>query len=258
VRLRDKIALVTGAGSGIGRATALLFAKEGAKVLVVDIDSEGGRETAEIIEKMGGTAIFVEADVSKEADVKKIVEVVVDKYRKIDVLHNNAGVVLVKDLVDTGEKEWTKVLDVNLKGMFLVSKHTIPEMIKRGGGSIINTASGFGLTGAASYTAYCASKGGVIALTRAMAIELAPHNIRVNCICPGVVSTPMLDKCIRITSEVSGENEEETRKSWRGSQPLGRFGKPEEIAHAALYLASNESSYTTGAILSVDGGVTAQ
>jgi NAD(P)-dependent dehydrogenase (short-subunit alcohol dehydrogenase family) len=259
LRLKDKVALITGAGRGIGRATALLFAKEGAKVVVDDVNEKNGRKTVELIRNIGGTATFVRGDVSKEVEVKKMVEAAVNEYGRLDILHNNAGVEFdPKELVDWSEKEYNRVLDVNLKGIFFVSKYVIPEMVKHGGGSIINAASQYAFTGAAKYTVYCGSKGGVVSITKAMAIELAPHNIRVNCICPGVILTPMIAHGIEKSSKASGVSEDEIRRNWEKTFPIKRFGKPEEIAYAALYLASDESSYTTGATLIVDGGTSAQ
>lgn len=258
MRLKDKVALITGGASGMGRAAAYLFSKEGAKVAVLDVDIEGGNKTVDMIKSYGGEAFYVKGDVSKEVDVEKAVKEIISNYHQLNVLFNNAGIVLVKDLIDTEEKEWSKLIDINLKGMFLLSKHVVPEMIKAGGGSIINTASIYGLVGAAKYTAYCASKGGVIGLTKAMAIELAPYNIRVNCICPGNISTSMLENEAVIWSKLWGKDVKEIKEEFSRMQPLKRVGLPEEVAYVALFLASDESSYVTGSAFIVDGGATAQ
>jgi NAD(P)-dependent dehydrogenase (short-subunit alcohol dehydrogenase family) len=244
-KLEGKVALITGAGSGIGRATALLFAKEGAKVSVVDYVPAGGKETAKMVREAGGEAIFIEADVSKAADVEKMIKTTLDKYRRIDILYNNAGVMgAYAFTADTPEKKWDTILNINLKGVFLGSKHVIPVMLNQGGGVIINTASTAGIVGLPGLPAYCASKAGVIQLTKTMALEYADQNIRVNCICPGGIMTAMTQP----------PGPDEPLPPFRQSQPMRRFGQPEEIARAALYLASDDSSYVTGAALVVDGG----
>jgi NAD(P)-dependent dehydrogenase (short-subunit alcohol dehydrogenase family) len=253
-RLKDKVALITGAGSGIGRATAILFAEEGAKVVVVDVNEEGANETVRLIKANGGEAVAVKADVTKESDVERMVKISVEKYGKIDVLFNNAGVSLIGRLIDTTEKEWNRTIDINLKGIFLCSKHVVPQMMKQGGGSIINAGSEAGIIGHANYTVYCASKGGVIQLTRAMAVELAPYNIRVNCTCPGWILTPMAEW--EFPKFFLGKSREEAIQLISKSVPLGRIGKPEDVARAVLFFASDESSYVTGAALRIDGGLT--
>lgn len=248
MQLKDKVAVITGAGSGIGRATALLFAQEGAKVVVADYSDEGGEETVKQIEEKGGKATFVRVDVSQAADVQKMVKAATDKYGRLNILYNNAGI--EGPSAPTGnlsEADWDRVLSVNLKGVFLGSKYAIPQMLKQGSGVIINTASIAGLVGFNNMPAYCASKGGVISLTKAMALEYAKNNIRVNCICPGVIRTPMLNRTPSPAVEAMVKRE-----------PIGRFGEPEEIAQAALYLASDRSSFITGTALIVDGGWTAR
>jgi NAD(P)-dependent dehydrogenase (short-subunit alcohol dehydrogenase family) len=250
-RLKDKVAVITGAGSGIGRAIALLFAEEGAKVSIFDINSKDGLETEALIKKRDKEAMFIKVDVSKEEEVKKAFKSVIEKYKKLDILCNNAGISYSSPLINTDEKDWDRVLNINLKGVFLCSKHAIPELIKTSG-SIINISSIAGIIGLANETAYCASKGGVISLTKAMALELAPYKIRVNCICPGSTLTPMFENILKSTGDY-----EKALKANIERIPLKRIGKPEDIAYAALYLASEESSYVTGSVLVVDGGWTA-
>jgi len=245
-KLDGKVALITGAGSGIGRATALLFVKEGAKVVVVDYVPEGGEETVKMIREAGGEAIFIDADVSKAADVERMIKTTVDKYGRIDILYNNAGIMgAYAFTADTPEKKWDTILNINLKGVFLGSRHAIPVMLNQGGGVIINTASTAGMLGLPGLPAYCASKAGVIQLTKTIALEYADQNIRVNCICPGGILTPM---------SRPPDAADAVQPPFRQSQPMRRFGEPEEVARAALYLASDDSSYVTGAALVVDGG----
>ncbi len=252
MRLKDKVAIVTGAGSGIGRATANLFAKEGAKIVAADIEPSLGKELVEQISKNKGTAVQVAVDVSKAEEVKEMIDKCINSFGKLDILFNNAGIEGPEGLLwENEEEDWNKVIDVNLKGIFLGCKYAIPRMMKTKG-SIINTASELGLVGTTSHPAYSASKGGVIALTRSLALQCAPYGIRVNCICPGATETPLLNRWI-------GEKQKKQRTQQVIEEiPLGRLGKPIEIAYAALYLASEESSFTTGSILLIDGGSTAQ
>jgi len=250
MKLKGKAVLITGASSGIGRATALLFAREGAKVAVNYSHSKDEADyVVGLILEAGGEAFAVKADVSDEKAVKNMIEEVMKKFGRIDILFNNAGIELQKPLVLTTGDEWDKVLAVNLKGMFNCAKHAVPHMKS---GVIINTASAMGLVGSANLAAYCASKGGVVALTKSMALEFAPK-VRVNCICPGAIDTPMLRRFIDATP-----NPKETEKQFASMHPLGRLGQPEEIARAALFLASDESSFVTGHALVADGGFTAQ
>jgi meso-butanediol dehydrogenase/(S,S)-butanediol dehydrogenase/diacetyl reductase len=253
-KLQNKVAAITGAGSGIGRATALLFAKEGAKVVVLDKNDSLGVNTESAVKKMGYEGRFVHVDVSKESDVKRAIEEVLSLHGKLDVMFNNAGIILVKDVVDCSEEDWEAVVGVNLKGVFLGSKYAAAHMVSRRTGTIINTASIYGMGGAPSYAAYCATKAGVIGFTRALALELAPRNVRVNCICPGVIDTPMLDQEIAYWTKKQRNG---MRDLFLSQHPLGRLGKPEDVAHAALYLASEDSSFVTGSLLTVDGGYTA-
>jgi NAD(P)-dependent dehydrogenase (short-subunit alcohol dehydrogenase family) len=242
MRLADKVAVITGAGSGIGRASAYLFAKEGAKVVVVDINDAGGKETVAAIEANGGEAIFVHTDVSVASEVKHLVKVTMDRFGKIDILFNNAGILIEPATVETTDESlWDRTYAVNVKGIFLGAKYAVPEMKKAGGGVIINTASDSGVSPLPRASAYASSKGAVITLTKALAVELAPDNIRVNCISPTRTETAMASS-------------EERKKLMESLIPLGRSAKPEEIAYAALYLASDESSMLAGINLNVDGG----
>jgi NAD(P)-dependent dehydrogenase (short-subunit alcohol dehydrogenase family) len=248
VALTCKVALITGAASGIGRATALLFAREGAAVAIADINQEGQSVAEEIIRK-GGLAIFEHADVTRAADCQRSVERTLREFGGIHVLFNNAGIIRRASVVELTEEDWDRVMAVNVKSIFLMSRQVIPIMTKAGGGSIINTASGWGLVGGPRAAAYCASKGAVVLLTKAMAIDHGRQHIRVNCICPGDTDTSML----RNEARQMGENEDRFLAD-SARRPLGRIGKPEEIAQAALYLASDASSFVTGTALVVDGG----
>ena len=248
MRLANKVAIVTGGGSGIGRATAELFAREGASVVVADYDAAAGEAVAGGIVQAGGRAISVRVDVSDAAQVQHMVGATLDAYGKIDVLFNAAGVLVSGTVLDTDEQTWRRVMDVNLNGTYLCCRAVIPHMIERGGGVIVNTSSSTGAHDAnANAAAYVTSKGGVTLLTRCMAIDHARHNIRVNAIAPGPTDTPMLRS--NMTPDALA--------AFAATYPMGRLGRPEELAQAALYLASDESSFTTGAILCVDGGQTA-
>ncbi len=247
MRLVNKVAVITGAGSGIGRASACLFAKEGAKVSVVDINIAGGQETVELIRRGGGVAQFIRADVTKASDVEQMIKATVSAYTRLDILFNNAGVPMsFTPIEEVDEELFDKILAVNLKGIFLGCKYATPVMKKQGGGVIINTASIAGLRARPGLNAYCASKGGAIVLTQALGI--APYNIRVNAITPVAADTPMLPGFI------GDKDLEEGRKAFIATIPLGRLATSEDIAYAALYLASDESSMVTGACIKVDGG----
>ena len=256
MRLRDKVALVTGGGSGIGRASALLFSKEGARVVVSDLEEALALETARQVEDLGGEAQVVAGDVSKDRDAQRMVETAIETYGRLDVVLNCAGVSGRNALAEgaSPEEVWDRVMDVNLKGTYLVSWYAVPEMERSGGGSIVNLASIMGLVGypvgmGGGFSPYVPSKGGVIQFTRNLAIDCARKGIRVNCICPGYVETNLIQA-------LTEDREVLTQVEQR--HPMGRLGRPEEIANAALFLASDESSFVTGAPLIVDGGYTAQ
>lgn len=248
-RLAGKVALVTGGASGIGRATAVLFAKEGASVAVVDVDQSGAGAVADSIAREGGHAIPVHADVTRAADCEAAVARTVEAFGRLDILFNNAGIVRRASVVDTTEEEWDRVMAVNVKSVFLLSRTAIPVMARAGGGVIINTGSGWGLVGGRRAAPYCASKGAVVNLTRAMALDHADQGIRVNCVCPGDTDTPILREEARQLGEPVDRFLEDSAR-----RPMGRLGRPEEIAEAVLFLASDAASYATGAVLVVDGG----
>ncbi len=240
---------MTGAGSGIGRASAKLFAAEGAKVVVADYVIKAGQETVDIIQSSGSEATFIEADVSKAEMVGNLIKGAVAKYGSLEVLFNNAGINLEKTVTDTSDEELDRVLGINLKGVFLCSKFAIPEMIQSGGGAIINTASIRGLVPQFHLAAYSASKAGVILLTKSIALDYGAKNIRANCICPGPILTPMNDAFLATVSDPEKQMQETVK-----NVPLGRMGKAEEVANAALFLASDEASFITGSTIVVDGG----
>ena len=249
MRLDRKVALITGGTSGIGKATSVLFAREGGKIAVSGRNRDRGQDVVKEITAAGGEAIFISTDVRFPDECRRTVEETVDAFGRIDILFNNAGVWFPNTVPDCTEEEWDLTLDVNLKGAFLMSKYAVPKMVVQGGGVVIHNGSGWGVVGGAAAAAYCASKGGIVLLTRAMAIDHARDGIRVNCVSPGDVETPML------TDDARNRN-----ISWQdyrdeaSQRPMGRIGNPDEIAHAALFLASDDSSYMTGANLVVDGG----
>jgi 3-oxoacyl-[acyl-carrier protein] reductase len=249
MKLANKIALITGAGSGIGRVASLLFASEGARVACADIDEKAAQETAKMIESAGGTAFAFKVDVSKGADVQAMMAAAVGKLGAPNVVFNNAGIEGKKGFIaEMAEEDFDRVISINLRGVWLVMKYVLPHMIKNGGGSIINAGSVAALVGFREAGHYCAAKAGVVALTRVAALEYGRYNIRVNAICPGTIDTPMLD---RVKGE-GGLNERIIKRF----TVLGRLGKPDEIAKMALFLASDDSSFATGAPFIVDGGWT--
>lgn len=249
MRLQNKIALITGGTSGIGEATAILFAKEGARVAITGRDERRGRDVAQRIIQGGGQSLFIRSDVRRAEDCGRAVDETVRAFNGLDILFNNAGVFFPHTAVDCTEEEWDLQMDVNLKGTFLMSKAALPRMIEQRSGVIINNSSGWGIAGGDSAVAYCASKGGVVLLTKAMAIDHGRQGVRVNCICPGDVDTPMLPEDARMRGL-----KWEDYLAGCANRPLGRIGTAEEIAKAALFLASEDSSFMTGAALVVDGG----
>lgn len=249
ISLDGKVAVITGAASGIGLGTAKRLAEAGASVALLDINESGGEKAVEEIINIGGKAKFYRCDVASNSDCKKATESIIQDFGRIDILFNNVGITIRKNIVDLNEEEWDEVLNVNLKTIYLLSHYVIPLMIKKGGGSIINTGSGWGLRGGPNAAAYCASKGGVVNLTQAMAIDHGKDNIRVNCVCPGDVDTPLLH------SEATQLREDKDKfLKEAADRPLGRIGVPEDIANAVLYFASDMASWVTGSVLVVDGG----
>jgi len=249
MRLEGKVALITGGTSGIGSATAIRFAGEGAAVAITGRNSERGAQVVKDIVANGGKALFIRSDVRSSEDCRQAVDRTLERFGKIDVLFNNAGVFHPKNVPDCTEEEWDETIDSSLKGAFLMSKYVLPSMIEHGSGSIIHTSSGWGILGGDKAAAYCAAKGGLIVMAKAMAIDHGPDGIRVNCVCPGDVLTPMLS-----------DDAAKRGMSWddyaagAADRPLGRIGTAEDIANAVLYLASDESTFVTGDALVVDGG----
>mgnify|MGYP001215228505 FL=1 len=248
MRISDKVAIITGAASGIGRTTAILFAREGGKVVVADKNEVGGNETVDLIRSDGGQAIFDYVNVTSATDIQGMVKTTINTYGKLNILVNNAGIAIRLPVVDLSEEDWDRNIDVNLKSIYLSSKYAIPRMIENSGGSIVNIASIYGIVGGRIRAAYAASKGGVVNLTRSMALDYALHKIRVNCVCPGFVNTPLLKNILK--------NKEEYQ-ALADLHPMGRLGDMLEIALGVLYLASDESSFVTGIALPIDGGYTA-
>jgi NAD(P)-dependent dehydrogenase (short-subunit alcohol dehydrogenase family) len=250
--LDNKCALITGGASGIGRVTVELFAKEGASVVIADINTELGKQVEYEIQQAGGKAVFVPCDVTRVEDCQHAVQIAVEQFGRLDILFNNAGIVRRADVLGTTEAEWDRVMDVNVKSIFLMSKYAVPLMTMQGGGSIVNMGSGWGIKGGRNAVSYCASKGAVVNMTRAMAIDHGPLNLRVNCVCPGDTDTPMLhNEAIQV-----GQPDAEFMAE-AAERPLNRYAQPIEIAQSVLYLASDAASFVTGAILAVDGGGTA-
>jgi NAD(P)-dependent dehydrogenase (short-subunit alcohol dehydrogenase family) len=253
MRLKGKSSLITGAGSGIGRATAITFAQEGSSVVAADVNEGSAAETVRRIEATGGAAIAVAADVSASADVERLVSAAIDRFQHIDILCNNAGVGSTEPAADTPDEVWDRVFAVNSRGTFLCCKHVLPHMQQSGGGVIVNMAAVAGLIGVKNRAAYCASKAAVISLTRSIAVDYVSQGIRCNCICPATIDSPWVDRLL-----ATADDPEFERASLEARQPMRRLGTTEEIAKAALYLASEDTAFMTGSSLVIDGGWTAQ
>lgn len=257
-RLAGKVSIITGAGSGIGEATAKLFSKEGAKVVVADIDPVKGKQVVTEIKDAGGDAIFIEADVSKVSDMEKMVKTTVSTYGKLNILYNHAGIPGPKGIEDVTEEEWEQCIKANMLGSFFATKFAIPEMRRVGGGSVLFTASTAGIVGSRFSPTYSSAKGALVLLTKSLALRLAKDNIRVNCICPSLADTPMGPDFVRAKPDEDRATTETTIERFlTAAIPMGRLVKPQEIAYAALFLASDEASFITGIFLPVDGGATA-
>lgn len=251
-RFKNKVVVVTGGAKGIGRASALAFAREGGSVAVADLDEKAGKEVVDAITQTGGKAIFVQGDIADEAYVKRLVGETAKAFGGIDVLHNNAGVVKYGTVVDMPTEDWDWILNINLRASFLTCKYCIPEMRKRGGGAIVNTASVQAFASQRTVAAYSASKGGIVSLTTTIALDHAPDNIRCNCIAPGSIQTPMLD----MAADLFGAgNPAKAIQDWGKMHPIGRVGTPEEVANLVLFLASADAAFITGACYRVDGGL---
>lgn len=252
-KLKGKAALITGGASGIGFATAQLFLEEGAKVAIADISEKAGKEAVKKLQKKGREVIFIKTDVSKEADAKAMVKKAVDSFGRLDILFNNAGILITKKAHLLTEAEWDRILGINLKGVFLCSKHAVIQMMKQGGGVIVNNASANAIVADYDVPSYCASKGGVAMLTRALALDYAKNCIRVNAVCYGEIHTPLAEQ----EAKDRGEDWDKFAALMGTQHPIGRMGTPKEAANAVLFLASDDSTFVTGALLSVDGGFTA-
>lgn len=252
MRLKGKTAIITGATSGIGRASAIVFAQEGAQVLACDLQAERGQELVAEIKQAGGEASFFEANVSRRADNEALVDACLQRYGKLDIMYLNAGINLPKLITDSSDDEIDRVIDVNVKGLIYATRYAIPLMLKQGGGAIVITASKTGLVAQTDSPVYCATKGAAVMLAKALALDYATQNIRVNAICPGIIDTPMLKAFAQAMPDPDAAWAE-----YSAAQPMGRLGTPEECANAALWLASDEASFITGVALPIDGGFTA-
>ena len=248
---KNKVALVTGGSSGIGRATALALAQRGARVVVADVSVEGGEETVSLIQNTGGEALFIQTDVTQASEIEHLISKTVETYGQLDCAFNNAGIAGDLSLTaDCSEEHWNQVMSINLRGVWLCMKHELPQMLKQGGGAIVNTASVLGLIGIIGQTAYVAAKHGVVGLTKTAALEYAKSGIRVNAVCPGVIQTPMVEGVINAQPELT--------EGLLALEPVGRLGKPEEIAETVVWLCSDAASFVTGHSMAADGGYTAQ
>jgi NAD(P)-dependent dehydrogenase (short-subunit alcohol dehydrogenase family) len=257
MRLARKVALITGAGAGIGRATALLFAEEGAKVVVQDVKATAAEETVQLIMQAGGEAVAIGGDVAARVDAEAMVKKAVGTYGRLDVLFNNAGIWRGGTLLDVSEEDWDRTMDVNVKGIYLVSRYAVRQMMRQEGGAIINAASVAALRGSPMSAAYNASKGAVLLLTKCMALDFGRYGIRVNCTCPGVIETHMADELLTYRSLGDDDRKQALLETYEERHASGRLGQPEEVAKVVLFLASDESSFVTGAAWPVDGGLSA-
>jgi NAD(P)-dependent dehydrogenase (short-subunit alcohol dehydrogenase family) len=253
MQLNQRVAVITGAGSGIGRAMALRFAAAGARIVAADVNAAAAASTAEAVQAQGGAAVSFAVNVVEPEQVQAMIDFGRAQFGRIDILCNNAGIGSTATVVDETIEHWDAVMAVNVKSVFLGCKYVLPHMIAQGGGVIINTASVAGMVGIVNRAAYCASKGAVIALTKQVALDFVQHNIRVNCLCPGTVDSPWVGRLLDQTADPAA-----TRRSLEARQPMGRLGTPEEVAGAALYLASDDAAFITGSGLVIDGGWTAQ
>jgi meso-butanediol dehydrogenase/(S,S)-butanediol dehydrogenase/diacetyl reductase len=252
MKLKGKVAIITGAGAGIGRAAGLLFANEGASIAAVDLDRQTNAALAAEIQQAGGRALAIAADVSRAADVERVVRGTLESFGRVDILFNNAGIVPHGKIHETSETDWDRAMAINVKSMYLLCHEVVPVFLKQGGGVILNTSSATALRSVVDRAAYSASKGAVLALTRSMALDYVKNKIRVNCLCPGTIDTPSLEQRLAAFPDPM-----EVRKQFVARQPMGRFGTAEEVAHAALYLVSDEAAFVTGIALSIDGGFAA-
>lgn len=253
MKLQDRVAVITGAGSGIGRAMALLFSREGAKIVAGDVNGAAAAETAELVRAQGGQATSAAVNVTVPEDVQSLFKHAINEFGKLDILCNNAGIGSTTNVVDCEPDEWDRVMAVNARGVFLGCKYVVPIMLEQGGGCIINTASVAGMIGIPERAVYCASKGAVIALTKQVAVEYVEKGIRCNCVCPGTVDSPWVGRLLQGAADPS-----QARSVLEARQPMGRLGKPEEVAAAALYLASDDAAFVTGNTMVLDGGWTAR